>query len=82
MRFAHSDMRDYIVSRKNDHGASYRRYGVLPRRSRLKISFCEIFDVVRFSTFATLSREDRTCCADGDTSEFDPLRKFDRLDRR
>ena len=37
------------------HGASYRRYGVLPRRSWLKINFCEIFGVVRFSTFATLS---------------------------
>ena len=35
------------------HGASYRRYGVLPRRSWLKINFCEIFGVVRFSTFAT-----------------------------
>ena len=55
MRFARGDMRDHIVSHKNDHGASYRRYGVLPWRSRLKINFCEIFDVVRFSTFATLS---------------------------
>ena len=53
MRFARGDMRDRIVSHKNDHGASYRRYGVLPRRSRLKISFCEIFGVVRFSTLAT-----------------------------
>ena len=32
-----------------------RRYGVLQWRSRLKINFCEIFGVVRFSTFATLS---------------------------
>jgi hypothetical protein len=55
MRFARDDMRDHIVSHKNDHGASYRRYGVLPWRSRLKINFCEIFDAVRFSTFATLS---------------------------
>ena len=29
MRFARGDMRDHIVSRKNDHGASYGRYGVL-----------------------------------------------------
>ena len=41
----------HIVSHKNDHGASYRRYGVLPWRSRLTIDFCEIFDVVRFSTY-------------------------------
>ena len=37
MRFARSDIRDHIVLHKNDHGASYRRYGVLPWRSRLKI---------------------------------------------
>jgi hypothetical protein len=55
MRFARGDMRDYIVSHKNDHGASYERYGVLQWWSRLKISFCEIFGVVQFSTFATLS---------------------------
>ena len=48
MRFARGDMRDHIVLHKNDYGASYRRYGVLPWRSWLKINFCEIFDVVRF----------------------------------
>jgi hypothetical protein len=55
MRFARGDVRDHIVSHKNDHGASYERYGVLQWWSRLKISFCEIFGVVQFSTFATLS---------------------------
>lgn len=55
MRFARGDMRDHIVSYKNDHGASYRRYRVLQGRSRLKINFSEIFGVVRFSTFATIS---------------------------
>src|SRR5665811_2343345 len=55
MRFARGDMRDHIASHKNDYGPSYRRYGVLQRRSRLKISFCEIFGVSRFSTFATIS---------------------------
>jgi hypothetical protein len=35
-------------------------YAVLPWRSRLKISFCEIFGVVQFSTFATLSVAKRT----------------------
>jgi hypothetical protein len=53
MRFARGDMRDHIASHKNDHGASYERYGVLQWWSRLKVSFCEIFGVVQFSTFAT-----------------------------
>ena len=39
MRFARGDMRDHIVSHKNDHGASYDRYGVLQWWSRLKLSF-------------------------------------------
>jgi hypothetical protein len=60
MRFARGDMRDHIVSHKNDHGASYERYGVLQWWSRLKISFCEIFGVVQFSTFATLSGDEWT----------------------
>ena len=55
MRFARGDMRDHIVSHKNDHGASYWRYGILRWRSWLKINICEIFGVVRFSTFATIS---------------------------
>src|SRR5215212_5339475 len=55
MRFARGDMRDHIVSHKNDHGASYRRYGVLQWRSRLRISFCEIFGAAQFSAFATMS---------------------------
>jgi len=57
IRFARGDMRDHIVLCKNDHGASYRRYGVLQWWSRLKISICEIFGVVRFSTFATQSTQ-------------------------
>jgi hypothetical protein len=59
MRFARGDMRDHIISHRNDHGASYGRYAVLQWWSRLKISFCEIFGVVQFSTFATLSAVDR-----------------------
>jgi hypothetical protein len=55
MRFARGDIGAHIVSCKNDHGASYRRYGVLQWWSRLKIDVCEIFGVVRFSTFATIS---------------------------
>src|SRR5436190_6658655 len=60
MPFARGDMRDHIVSLKNDHGASPGRYGVLQWWSRLEISFCEIFGVVQFSTFATLSPRKRT----------------------
>src|SRR5256885_17139636 len=55
MPFARGDMRDHIVSLKNDHGASLGRYGVSQWWSRLEISFCEIFGVVQFSTFATKS---------------------------
>ena len=55
MRFARGDVRDHIVSHKNDQGASYGRYAVLQWWSRLKISFCEIFGVVQFYTFATQS---------------------------
>jgi hypothetical protein len=50
MRFARGDMRDHIASHQNDQGVSYRRYGVLQWPRRLKINFCEISDVVRFST--------------------------------
>jgi hypothetical protein len=69
MRFARGDLRDHIVSHKNDHGASYRCYGVLPSRSRLKINFCEIFGVVRFSTFATLSPDKQTFSVSGGMSQ-------------
>jgi len=72
MRFASGDMRDHIVSHKNDHGASYDRYGVLQWRSRLKISFCEIFGVVQFSTFATLSSAKRKLEFAAVRSAFDP----------
>jgi hypothetical protein len=55
MRFVRRDVRDHIAYQKNGHGASCQRYRASQRRSRLKINFCEIFGVVRFSTFATLS---------------------------
>ena len=54
MCIAHSDVRDHIVSLKNDHGPSYRRYSASQPESRPEINICEIFDVVRFSTFATI----------------------------
>jgi len=76
MRFARGDMRDHIVSHQNDQGASYRRYGVLQWPRRLKINFCEIFDVVRFSTFATISTQSGHFCAGeaGLTTLFTDLR--------
>jgi hypothetical protein len=57
MLFARGDMRNHIVSHKNE--ASYERYAVLQWWSPLTISFCEIFGVVQFSTFATLSASSR-----------------------
>jgi hypothetical protein len=57
MRFVCGDMRDHIVSCKSDYGASCRRYGVLQWWSQLKINVCEIFGLVRFSTFATISAQ-------------------------
>jgi hypothetical protein len=59
MRFTSGNVRDHIVSHKNDHGASYRRYAAFQWRSRLKIGFCEIFGIAQFSTFATLSANRR-----------------------
>jgi ADP-ribose pyrophosphatase YjhB (NUDIX family) len=59
MRFVCGDVRDLIVSHKNDHGPSHRRYRALQRERRLKIRFREIFGVVRFSTFATISAMNR-----------------------
>jgi len=55
MRFVRSDVRDHVASQKNDHGLSYRRCRASQRRSCPKISICEIFGVVRFSTFSTVS---------------------------
>jgi hypothetical protein len=71
MPFARGDMWDHIVLHKNDHGASYGRYAVLQWRSRLKISFCEIFGVVQFSTFATLSELKQTWAREVDLSAAD-----------
>jgi len=59
MRFVRKDVRDLIAHQKNGHGASYRRHRVLQRPNRLKFDFREIFGVVRFSTFATLSANKR-----------------------
>jgi hypothetical protein len=59
MRFERGDVRDHIVLHKNDHGPSYRPYRPLQRSRRLKIDLREIFEVVRFSTFATQSARNR-----------------------
>ena len=72
MPFARGDVRDHIVLHKNDQGASYGRYAVLQWWSRLKISFCEIFGVVQFSTFATLSEPERTYLSARPMSVHDP----------
>jgi hypothetical protein len=55
MRFVRSDVRDHIVSQKNDLRTSYRHYRASQRRSSPRITICEIFGVVRFSTFSKAS---------------------------
>jgi hypothetical protein len=59
MRFVRDDLRDLVESQKNDHSLSYRRYGASQRGSRPKIKIREIFGVVRFSTFSTVSARSR-----------------------
>jgi hypothetical protein len=72
MRFVCGDVRDLIVSHKTDHGPAHRRYRALQRWSCLKICFREIFGIVRFSTFATISVAERTRRPKAATSESDP----------
>jgi hypothetical protein len=55
MRLVCGDVRDLIVSHKTDHGPAHRRYRALQQWRSLKICFREIFGIVRFSTFATIS---------------------------
>jgi hypothetical protein len=55
MRFVCGDVRDLIVSHKTDHGPAHWRYRALQQWRCLKICFREIFGIVRFSTFATIS---------------------------
>jgi hypothetical protein len=69
MRSMRGDVRDHIAFQKNDHGLSYRHYKASQRRSSPKITICEIFGVVRFSTFSTASAKCRLCC-------FQPLIDF------
>jgi hypothetical protein len=59
MRSMRGDVWDHIASQKNDHGLSYRRHEASQRRSSPKITVCEIFGVVRFSTFSTASVKTR-----------------------
>src|SRR5580704_1683368 len=55
MRFIRGDVVPHVVSQKGDHGASYRHCEAAQSWSRPKIKLSEIFDVVRFSTFSTVS---------------------------
>jgi len=73
MRFVRRDVRDLIAHQKNGHEASYRRHRALQRWSRAKFGFREIFSVVRFSTFATLSRAEQTRHSGRATSADDPF---------
>ena len=53
------DVRDLIVSHKTDHGPAHRRYRALQQSRSLEICFREIFGIVLFSTFATISANRR-----------------------
>jgi hypothetical protein len=59
MRFMRSDARDHVASQKNDCGPSYRFYSRFWQRSCPKISICEIFGVLGFSTFSTVTARSR-----------------------
>ena len=61
MHFVCGDVRDLIVSHKTDHGPAHRRYRALQQWRCLKICFREIFGIVRFSTFATISAKGGSC---------------------
>jgi hypothetical protein len=73
MHFVRSDVRVHIALQKTDHRPSYRRYGTSQQRYCPKISICEIFGVVRFSTFSTISAQS------GHTSKT-PMPALPRLD--
>jgi hypothetical protein len=64
MRYVRGDVRDHIASQKNDQGLPYRHYKASQRRSSPKITICEIFGVVRFSTFSTASTHSGSRAAD------------------
>jgi len=65
MRFARGDLRDHIVSYQNDYRPSYWLQRALRLQESLKIGFREIFGVIRFSTFATISAQLRHCALRG-----------------
>ncbi len=70
MRFVHDDVRDLVASQKNDHGL---RIGATAHPNGevvSKISICEIFGVVRFSTFSTASPREQTSSGHPLTSGF------------
>jgi hypothetical protein len=71
MRFVPRREGGHIAYQKNDHGASYRPAGL---RGGREIIIREIFEAVRFSTFATLSVEYRKWSANGQNDTIEPKR--------
>jgi hypothetical protein len=55
VRSARRDVSDLIVSHKNDQGPPYRSYRALQQWKHRRFDFGDIFGVLRFSTFATVS---------------------------
>jgi hypothetical protein len=78
MRFVCGDVRVLIVSYKNDHGPSRCRYRALQWQRFLKICFREIYGVVRFSTFATISVKSGKAQCEHMTSAVHPTTDIDR----
>src|SRR6516164_10667739 len=81
MGFVRSDVRDHIACQKNDHGTSYRHYRASQRRGSPKITICEIFGVVRFSTFSTASAITGSHCSAAISALRHRERGTDRLSR-
>src|SRR5882672_5323617 len=65
MRFTRGAVRDHIVSSKIDHGPPWWRGKATQQQRSPKIDFREIFRVVRFSTFATISAMNRHAARSG-----------------
>ena len=73
MRFTRGGVRDHIVSSKIDHGSPQWRWKATQQERSLKVSFREIFRVVRFSTFATLSANNGLAATKVERSDVDHL---------
>jgi hypothetical protein len=61
MRFARGDVRDHIVSNKNDHQPSYWPQRTLPQQQRLKIDFARFSGSFDFRLLQQYRRKADIC---------------------